>query len=94
MFDPCAISVIPALMTNRTMQLALGAIEGSEPALAWKACVGSNLTYSVKDMVASMVPVYKELNARGGCGDKWGSGLKQGGVSKPGVQGAYDQRWV
>jgi hypothetical protein len=74
MFDPCATSVIPALMNNRTFQLALGAIEGSEPAIPWKACVGTNLTYSVKDMVASMIPVYRELNARGGCRDKcvWG----------------------
>jgi hypothetical protein len=52
-------------MNNRNVQLALGAIQQGEEARQWQACNEKGLTYSVKDLTTSMVPVYKELLARG-----------------------------
>jgi len=66
MWDPCAASqVIPEVMNMRDVQLAMGAITPSEPTKEWTPCTGSNLTYSVKDMTTSMIPVYRQLLNKG-----------------------------
>lgn len=64
MYDPCAARVLAKLMNSRDLQLALGAITPSESTKEWKGCVGKSITYSVKDMAASMIPIYKELLAK------------------------------
>ena len=63
--DPCAAKVLPKIMNNNNVQLALGAIQQGEEARQWQACNEKGLTYSVKDLTTSMVPVYKELLAKG-----------------------------
>ena len=65
MVDPCAAKVLPTIMNNKDVQLTLGAIQQGEEARHWQACNGKGLNYSVKDLTASMVPVYKELLAKG-----------------------------
>jgi hypothetical protein len=62
--DPCAAKVLPTIMNNKEVQLALGAIQQGEEARHWASCE-KNLNYSVKDLTTSMVPVYKELVSRG-----------------------------
>lgn len=65
--DPCAGQQLTKLMNRRDVQLAFGAIQESDATREWKGCIGRGLHYSNADLARSMVPIYKELVARGEC---------------------------
>lgn len=61
--DPCADA--GPYLRRRDVQLALHAIQPNESTLWWTRCAGKNITYDVRSMTTSMIPLHKKLLAAG-----------------------------